>query len=182
MGQFSWLDCITGEQIIDNRQRDSFLLVPKEFGGGHIVEHCYDGYGTFGGEDAYALLARWNKPLECNGDDDHDREIGIDLFFDEDTEAAYPLKITHNASAVYEDCEASEDDPNQGWEVTKEYEYTFSYKIPDIEPIGFFDTVAECEEEAAYLLWDFICDEYTGMISDEAFDDIEIKLEWEREV
>ena len=61
MGQFSWLDCVTGEQIIDNKYRDVYLLVPKEFGGGHIKETCYDGYGRFGGKDVYDLVATWNR-------------------------------------------------------------------------------------------------------------------------
>ena len=30
---------------------DVYVLIPKEFGGGHLVEHCYDGYGHFGGEE-----------------------------------------------------------------------------------------------------------------------------------
>ena len=63
MGQFSWLDCITGEQIIDNKERDVYILIPKEFGGGHIVEHCYDGYGNFGGCDIYDLIATWNREI-----------------------------------------------------------------------------------------------------------------------
>lgn len=61
MGQFSWLDCITGEQIVDDKVRDVYVLVPKEFGGGHIVEHCYDGYGNFGGHDIFDLVATWNR-------------------------------------------------------------------------------------------------------------------------
>lgn len=45
MGQFSWLDSVTGEQVIDNRRRTSYLLIPQEFGGGHLEEPCYEGYG-----------------------------------------------------------------------------------------------------------------------------------------
>ena len=41
MGQFSWLDCKTGEQVLDNVRRKVYVLVPKEFGGGHIEENCY---------------------------------------------------------------------------------------------------------------------------------------------
>ena len=64
MGQFSWLDCITEEQIIDNKVRDVYVLVPKEFRdtyGVHIKETCYDGYGNFGAYDIYYLVALWNR-------------------------------------------------------------------------------------------------------------------------
>lgn len=61
MGQFSWLDCITGEQVIDERRRKSYVLVPRQFGGGHIEEGCYEGYGRFGGHDVYDLVADWNR-------------------------------------------------------------------------------------------------------------------------
>lgn len=66
MGQFSWLDCKTKEQVFDNEIRDVFALVPKEFAdkygeGGHIKEVCYDGYGRFGGYDIYDLIADWNR-------------------------------------------------------------------------------------------------------------------------
>lgn len=60
MGQFSWLDCRTGEQVLDNVPRKVYVLVPKEFGGGHITETCYDGYGNFGGCDIYDLVVDWN--------------------------------------------------------------------------------------------------------------------------
>lgn len=61
MGQFSWLDCKTKQQIIDDKRKDVFVLVPKEFGGGHIKETCYDGYGHFGGYDIFDLVADWNR-------------------------------------------------------------------------------------------------------------------------
>lgn len=61
MGQFSWLDCRTEEQVLDNVPREVYVLVPKEFGGGHIRETCYDGYGHFGGQDVYDLVADWNR-------------------------------------------------------------------------------------------------------------------------
>ncbi|MBO5551318.1 MAG: hypothetical protein J5966_05105 [Lachnospiraceae bacterium] len=64
MGQFSWLDCITGEQILDDVSRDSYVLVPEPFRekyGSTIKEGCYDGYGRFGGYDIYDLVTEWNK-------------------------------------------------------------------------------------------------------------------------
>lgn len=117
MGQFSWLDCKTGEQVLDDVRRDVYLLVPREFGGGHIKEECYDGYGRFGGRDAYGLVAQWNRPEKCTGDDDADRYVGIDIACYDEQNAAlkYPIKITHDPDAVYEDCASSPGDPNQGW-------------------------------------------------------------------
>ena len=61
MGQFSWLDCKTDEQIVDDKRRDVYVLVPREFGGSHIKETCYDGYGHFGGYDIFDLIANWNR-------------------------------------------------------------------------------------------------------------------------
>lgn len=62
MGQFSWLDCMNNEtQIIDGLELDVFALVPAEFGGKNIREHCYDGYGHFGSYDIYDLVADWNR-------------------------------------------------------------------------------------------------------------------------
>ena len=117
MEQFSWLDCKTGEQVLDNVERDVYLLVPDEFGGGHIEEHCYDGYGRFGGRDAYALVAQWNCPEKCIGIDEADRYAGIDIACYDEQNAAlrFPIKITHDPDAVYKDCGPSPNDPNQGW-------------------------------------------------------------------
>ena len=145
MGQFSWLDCIDKSQIVDNRLVDVFVLVPIEFGGGHIVEHRYDGYGHFGGHDIYELVMEWNKKYldilfkyedswKCDWlttckEDFHRyengepivhelRDMGIALAcYDEDNERLrYPIKITHDSNAVYERCAPSLSDPNQGWE------------------------------------------------------------------
>lgn len=184
MGQFSWLDCITNEQIIDNKRRDVFVLIPAEFGGGHILEQYYDGYGNFGGCDVYALVARWNRADLCNGDTEHDREIGIDIAcYDEDNEALkYPIKITHDAGAIYEECAFSPADPNQGWEVEKEYRYTFEYEVPALGEEGIFETVDDCEESAYYAFWDYLYETYGDKISPwtPEWDDITItNLEYE---
>ena len=61
MGCFSWLDCKTNEPIINDKKRDVYVLIPKEFGGGHIKETCYIGYGEFDGHDIYELVVDWNK-------------------------------------------------------------------------------------------------------------------------
>ena len=215
MGQFSWLDCIDGSQIRDNWRRDVYVLVPADFGGGHLKEELYDGYGRFGNgkpvrldgtltgadfhtDDIYELVAIWNREFlgdfkpckdvptdfmrygglwasdmealrkqgkteedirqldeaerrkhfdadvrrfnrDCDrmkdfangltedelrakygwsrGDNSHTRLIGIFIAcYDEDNERLrYPIKITHDPNAVYEDCGPSLSDPNQGW-------------------------------------------------------------------
>jgi len=177
MGQFSWLDCKTGEQVLDNVRRDVYVLVPKEFGGGHIKETCYDGYGRFGGHDIYELVAEWNRQyldedhvfphaverykfvqeyqktnpeykenikfkagefkwfsayknmeLDKKGieyvTDMNFRIIGIDIAcYDEDNASLkFPIKITHDPDAVYEDCKPSLSDPDQGWKDEEEDE------------------------------------------------------------
>ena len=48
---------------------------------------------------------------------DYLREIGIDIAcLDSQNKALkYPIKITHDATAIYKDCNYSPADPNQGW-------------------------------------------------------------------
>jgi len=159
MGQFSWLDCIDGSQILDDVMVDVYVLVPEEFGGGHIKETYYDGYGHFGGYDVYDLVADWNRKYlsehpehefphakerisdkgwyEAYADLAKTREdvlkkveeenfmpwcvewrtVGIEIAcYDKDNASLpFPIKITHNPNAVYEKCEPSKGDPNQGW-------------------------------------------------------------------
>jgi hypothetical protein len=145
MGQFSWLDCKTGEQVIDDKRRDVYVLIPKEFGGGHIKEECYDGYGRFGGHDIYDLVVDWNreyleeyrqdntficdwlqkkKSVEDAFNTMAKRSIGISIAcYDKDNERLhYPIKITHDPNAVYEECSPSMSDPNQGWEFNEDDE------------------------------------------------------------
>ena len=64
MGLFSFYTADTKKIIQVSGRGRTFpvaLLIPKEFGGGKIVEKGYDGYGHFGGEDVYELLADWNR-------------------------------------------------------------------------------------------------------------------------
>ena len=164
MGQFSWLDCVSGKQIVDDKIKDVYVLIPKEFGGGHLVEHCYDGYGHFDRVDIFDLVAKWNRKIlskkpnfifpysneQIKNKDWYEfyanlnltkeevvektkeksngffewRYIGIELAcYDEDNEALpFPIKITHNSNAIYEDCRPSKSDPNQGWEIEEDYD------------------------------------------------------------
>ena len=145
MGQYSWIDCKNEERaILDGKKTDSYVLVPKEFQntyGERIKEECYGGYGYFGGYDIYELAALWNRnyintedfgkskrindfisglddeTMRERYDDDYLRNIGIDIACYDEQNAAlkYPIKITHDKDAVYEDCNPSKSDPNQGW-------------------------------------------------------------------
>lgn len=64
MGQFSWLYSDTNKQVVDNKEADAYLLVPEPYQeeyGKYILETCYDGYGHFGNNDVYELVALWNR-------------------------------------------------------------------------------------------------------------------------
>lgn len=112
MGQFSWLDCKTQEQVLDDVCRDVYVLVPKEFGGGHIKETCYDGYGRFGGRDVYALVAQWNKPESCIGDGANGAVAIIKA--EEELKKAFPNGYIVIPSSIHEmlvmPCDAIEED------------------------------------------------------------------------
>jgi len=140
MGMFSWLDCKSQNQIAVHRRRKSYVLVPQEFGGGHIEEKCYRGYGEFGGHDVYELVLDWNRDDiprildrvgEWKGKIDTEnlrrfydgeeitcpkRHLGIDIACSDEDNARlrYPIKITHDPDAVYEWCAPSMTDPYQG--------------------------------------------------------------------
>ena len=126
MGQFSWITSDTNRQILNNDQPHGptpvYCLIPNAFGGGSLFEDNYEGYGVFGGRDAYALLAEWNLPeseiYDENGEklpDDELRMKGIDLQFEHYEKINFPLKfVEHECS--YNEVGESRDDPNQGWE------------------------------------------------------------------
>ncbi len=186
MGQYSFMDCKNnGRRVKIYGKQPVYVLIPKEFGGGHIKETCYNGYGSFGGQDIYTLIAAWNRtflsesmlePIEKGKYgglwgfekddlrkggktedeiarlDDEEREqnyrealkrrksflkkmnayrsgkkvdpelirnIGIAItFYNENNggdKIPYPVKITHDSKAVYEDYGFSAHDENQGW-------------------------------------------------------------------
>ena len=55
------------------------------------------------------------KMIELYGDD-YLREIGIDIacYDEQNASLPYPIKISHDGTAVYEECRASLSDPDQG--------------------------------------------------------------------
>lgn len=116
MGFHSWKTSDTGDSI-SNRYSPLgalpvYLITPDNE---KIFEPYYEGYGEFDGHDAYALLAKWNCPELCNGDQDHDRQIGLHLKFDEPEKIKFPLKFARNGELNYEDLEPSDRCEYQGF-------------------------------------------------------------------
>lgn len=82
MGFFSWLTSDSKESIRNihtGENRTVYLLQPD--GAKPIREDGYEGYGAFGGIDAYAWLARANLPQDrvADFDDEELRDAGIAL-------------------------------------------------------------------------------------------------------
>lgn len=118
MGFFSWKTSDTQKSISNvcssRGALPVYLVTPQNK---KIYEPEYEGYGVFGGYDAYALLAKWNCPAKCNGDEEHDRLIGIDIgcYPEQIAKLKYPLKFAEDPRKNYEDLEAAENCPNQGY-------------------------------------------------------------------
>lgn len=92
MGFFSWMTSDTKRSIANTySDRDTFPVYLIKPDGTYIEETDYEGYGTFGGQDVYKLLAEWNAPEKCNGDLEHDRLIGINLEFNEEEKIKHPI-------------------------------------------------------------------------------------------
>ena len=113
----------------------------SDFDGKRIKTDGYDCYGHFGSADAYDVVAITNrhcvkkltksnfvskekaddwasgmsaKEYEKKYGEETLRNLGIDLYFSDLCD--FPLKITHDSNAVYEDprCLPSPNDPDQG--------------------------------------------------------------------
>lgn len=57
MGMFSWFTQDTHHRIVNGEEHKVIMTDNK---GRKYVEHCYEGYGVFGGKDYYELLAEMN--------------------------------------------------------------------------------------------------------------------------
>lgn len=118
MGFFSWKTSDTKKSISNvysiRGALPIYLITPQNE---KIYEKAYEGYGDFGNYDAYALLARWNVPARCNGNDEHDRLIGIEIgCYDEDmAKLKYPLKFSEDENANYADLPFAETCEYQGF-------------------------------------------------------------------
>lgn len=115
MGFFSWLTSDTHESISNSSSSRGalpvYLVTPDNE---HIFEPNYEGYGVFGGFDAYALLAKWNAPEKCTGDTEHDRSVGIGIEFSGEP-ISFPLKFSTSKTSRYESLPPAETCPYQGY-------------------------------------------------------------------
>jgi len=116
MGFFSWTTADTNESIMNSYTdecRTVYLLQP---GRRPIKEEEYEGYGVFGGVDAYEWLALENAPERCiPGDTRNNRSVGIDLAFNDKNKIKVPLKFSFNPDAKYEKLGESDRCPRQGY-------------------------------------------------------------------
>ena len=114
MGMFSWFTQDTDHRIVAG---ENYRVVMTDNNGKKYVEHCYEGYGEFGGKDYYELLA------EMNGLGS-DRQAGIELAFEGSPIGANPncLHPSITESGEYMLGVAPESDPNQGFEDYDDYE------------------------------------------------------------
>tara|TARA_R110000868_G_scaffold312266_1_gene573159 strand:+ start:1658 stop:1999 length:342 start_codon:yes stop_codon:yes gene_type:complete len=109
MGFFSWKTSDTDESI-PNRHSGRKPLPVKllDNKGNEYRAEEYDGYGTFAGIDYYALLDTMN-----GGTGDRDR--GIDLEYNSDTEVFRPKLVTLGCTTNWADLPDSPDCPDQGF-------------------------------------------------------------------
>ena len=118
MGFFSWETSDTNKSIPNiYSSRETFpvyLLLPD---GGLIKETTYEGYGIFGGKDVYALVANWNVPDLCNGNESHDRNIGIDIACaaKQNANLQYPIKFVEDPKLKYKNIAPSKGCKYQGY-------------------------------------------------------------------
>ena len=129
MGFFSWKTSDTNKSISNTYSRRGtfpvYLLVPKEFEdkyGKYIEEKDYEGYGVFGGYDAYTLVAIWNEPGRCKKDgnwlpESEIRSIGIEIacYDEENAKLKYPIKLVEDKDLDYEKVKPSINCPDQGY-------------------------------------------------------------------
>lgn len=120
MGMFSWM-CSQCEEPINAGTKCALVCPDNTL----LHEESYVGYGVFGGRDAYALLAEWNKPeLENKGAayDRVNRGLGIEMHFDKGVTYPFSIKVLCGRGccdvkdAEYAALSPSEDDPEQGFD------------------------------------------------------------------
>ena len=81
MGFFSWKTQDTNRSIANLfSERKTFEVTMTDDKGNRYTEKNYEGYGVFNGKDFFNLIAEMNRPDMCNGDEEHDRSIGHELY------------------------------------------------------------------------------------------------------
>lgn len=118
MGMFSWLTADTQESISNTYStrgaQTVYMLRPHEVP--PLQEDNYEGYGVFGGMDAYVWLYQMNTDYKRWVPDGEPRRLeGVAMDFQEETNLRYPLKFSFDPKAVYEDLPASKHCPDQGF-------------------------------------------------------------------
>ena len=133
-GQFSWMTHDTDEQIGSEKQ-NTIDVYMYDNEGNKWKETRYDGYGNFGGQDYYDLVATMNGY-------DADREKGVDLAFgklktkDKKRKTLFPALVTdprYNWKR-HDFTEEADGDPNQSWYQEEEddrYGYDDYYESVD---------------------------------------------------
>lgn len=105
MGYFSWLTADTQEQVLISNERPVYLLQPN--GSLPIKEEWYEGYGEFGGTDAFDWLADMNieqsilKRAEELGIEK--RMLGIYIGYDYYIDTRDGKKYSYVLSELFED-------------------------------------------------------------------------------
>ena len=83
MGFFSWKTSNSNRSIANKYSRRSTFTVLMISDKGTVYEESdYEGYGVFGKKDFFQLVAEMNECPGLTGNVDNDRQIGIDLFYD----------------------------------------------------------------------------------------------------
>jgi hypothetical protein len=122
MGQFSWITQDTFESIRNNGGESKSSMIKRKAylhdNKGNVWEELdYEGYGVFGGKDFFQLVAEMNN-LKVSGDVNHDRELGIDLWYSNDPFLSPNLTRSKKWEWVNK---TPQDCPNQGWSDLKHY-------------------------------------------------------------
>ena len=126
-GQFSWMTHDTGDQIGSEKQ-NTIDVYMYDNEGNKWKETRYDGYGNFGGQDYYDLVATMNGY-------DADREKGVDLAFgklktkDKKRKTLFPALVTdprYNWKR-HDFTEEADGDPNQSWYQEEEEDDRYGY-------------------------------------------------------
>lgn len=154
MGFFSWKTSDTNRSISNiyssKKTFPVYMLVPKEFQeqyGKYIEEKGYEGYGEFGGHDAYALVAIWNEPDRCKKDgkllaEEVIRDIGIEIACHSEQNASlkYPIKLVEDKNLDYDEVKPSVNCPYQGFFYpARENEIEISILINPVEKYVYIE-------------------------------------------